>query len=157
MSGSGASGDRGPQHDALAVFLGEWRAEGVSYVYDQDGPDAPGIGLPWVGEQISRWHAGDYFVIQDDRARVGGEVWDTLSVLGVHPEADAYIARAFGHRGALRNYVITRTDATWRFWGEDERASIVFSDGDAKQTIVWEHKRGGLWRPLHERVAVRVD
>lgn len=142
---------RGSQHDALAVFVGEWRAEGTSYA------EPGGAGAPWAGEHIARWHADKYFVVQDERARVGGEILDTLSVLGVYPDTSAYLARTFEAHGVQRNYVITRQDATWRFWADEIRASIVFSDDNRKQTILWEQMRDGEWLPLCERVAVRVD
>lgn len=150
MSISSVNLGRGPEHDALAAFLGEWRAEGTAYA---DG----GEGVPWTGEHIARWHGGEYFVVQEERARVGGEVVDTLSVLGVYPETSAYLARSFETGGAQRNYVITRQGPTWRFWADEARASITFSDDHRKQTIVWECQRDGEWMPLCERVAVRVD
>jgi hypothetical protein len=42
-------------------------------------------------------------MIQDERAKVGGETFDTLSVMGVDVETGDYFARTFENRGFCRN------------------------------------------------------
>jgi hypothetical protein len=38
---------RGPEHQKLSVFLGDWKAEGTSYGgTDQSGPDKKANGVP---------------------------------------------------------------------------------------------------------------
>jgi hypothetical protein len=158
MSDNSPSPARGPMHDALAVFLGEWRAQGTSYGYtDQSGPDPRANGVPWTSHHTGRWHTGQYFLIQDERARPGGEVFDTLSIMGVDPDTSAYFARCFENHGYYRHYVVTRDGVTWQLSGEHERASITFSDNDRTQTIVWEWRPQGKWLPLCERIATRED
>lgn len=150
--------DRGPMHDALAVFLGEWRAQGTSYGYtDQGGSDPRANGVPWTSQHTGRWHTGEYFLIQDERARPGGDVFDTLSIMGVDPETGSYFARCFENHGYYRNYAVTREGATWQLSGKLERASIVFSENNRKQTISWEWRPKGEWLPLCDRIAQRVD
>lgn len=64
---------RGPEHDALSAFLGEWQAEGTSFGgTDQSGPDPRANGIPWASTHSTRWHAGKFFLIQDERAHIGG-------------------------------------------------------------------------------------
>ena len=47
---------RGPMHDALSVFLGEWRAEGISFGgTDQSGADPKANGVRGL---VSIPHAG---------------------------------------------------------------------------------------------------
>ena len=78
---------RGEQHDALAMFLGRWRAEGTSYGSpEQSESDPKRAGEPWVSTHTGTWHTGKFFLIQDERAHVGGQPFDTLSVLdaGTH-------------------------------------------------------------------------
>jgi hypothetical protein len=73
---------RGPEHERLAVFLGDWRAEGTSYGgTDQAGDDPRENGVPWTSTHTGRWHTGEFFLIQDERARPGGDVFDTLSIM----------------------------------------------------------------------------
>lgn len=121
---------RTAMHEALSVFLGEWKAEGTSYGdTDQSGgdPRAP-----------------------------GGEVFDTLSIMGVDPQTGAYFARAFENHGFYRDYPVTREGKVWAFNGQTERATITFSDEDRTQPIVWEWKPDGAWLPLCDRVATRL-
>jgi len=148
---------RGSAHEALSVFLGEWRAEGMSFGgTDQSGADPKANGVPWVSNHTARWHTGDFFLIQDERAQIGGATFDTLSVMGVEPGGEDYFARTFENHGFYRHYGLSVDDRTWLLEGETERARTVFdADGDT-QTITWEWLRDGAWLPLCDRVAKRV-
>jgi hypothetical protein len=149
---------RGPEHDLLAVFLGDWRAEGTSYGgTDQTGEDPKQNGVPWTSRHTGRWHTGEFFLIQNERALPGGEVFDTLSVMGVDPATGRFFARCFENHGFYRHYDVSVDGACWTVSGEFERATITFSDDNGTQTIVWEWKRDGRWLPLCDRVATRTD
>ena len=142
--------------DALSVFLGEWRAEGTSFGgTDQSGADPRANGVPWVSTHTARWHTGEFFLRQDERARIDGKVFDTLSVMGVDPSDKAYIARTFENHGFYRHYALTLDDRTWLLKGETERARTVFDADGNTQTITWEWLRDGKWLPLCDRVATR--
>ena len=143
-------------HDALSVFLGEWRAEGTSFGgTDQSGIDPKANGVPWVSTHTARWHTGDFFLIQDERARIDGSAFDTLSVMGV--ETGGHFARTFENHGFYRHYALSVDDRTWLLKGETERARTVFDADGNTQTITWEWLRDGKWLPLCDRVATRVD
>ena len=61
---------RSNAHDALSVFLGKWRAEGMSFGgFDQMGADPKANGAPWVSTHNTHCHTGDFFLIQNERAR----------------------------------------------------------------------------------------
>src|SRR5688572_7781173 len=61
---------REEHHRALDVFLGKWRAEGTSYGSpDQDEREPKGNGVPWQSTHEGRWHTGDFFLVQDEKAR----------------------------------------------------------------------------------------
>jgi len=145
-------------HDALAVFLGDWKAEGTSFGgTGQSGDDPRANGVPWISEHGGRWHTGGFFLIQDEKARVGGAVFDTLSVMGVDPETGECFARGFENHGFQRLYRVARQGNVWTLTGETERATITFSDDGRTQTIAWEWKPDGEWLPLCDRVATRID
>ena len=149
---------RGSTHDALSVFLGDWRAEGTSYGgTDQSGVDSKANGVPWISTHTTRWHTGDFFLIQDERAKIGGAPFDTLSVLGVETGAKSYVARTFENHGFYRHYGLSVDGRTWLLEGETERARTVFDMDGNTQTITWEWLREGKWLPLCDRVARRVD
>ena len=154
----GVTPKRGPEHDVLAVFLGNWTAKGTSYGgTDQSGPDPKANGVPWTSTHVGRWHTGEFFLIQDEKARPAGDVFDTLSVMGVDPETGKYFAAAFENHGFFRRYDVTVNGRVWTISGKTERATIEFSPDDRTQTIVWEWKPEGRWLPLCARVAVRTD
>ena len=160
MSAKGAETPpkRGPEHDALAVFLGNWKADGTSYGgADQSGTNPKAHGVPWTSTHVGRWHTGKFFLIQDEMARPGGAVFDTLSVMGVDSKTGGYFARTFENHGFYRHYDVTANGPVWKIAGETERATIEFSTDNRTQAIVWEWKPGDKWLPLCDRVAVRTD
>lgn len=145
----------GPVQEALSVFLGEWRAEGTSFGgTDQSGP-ARANGIPWVSTHSTRWHSGEFFLVQDEHAELAGKPFDTLSVFGVEP-GGALIDWTFDNNGFYRHYTLAVEGRTWLLTGETERATTLFSaDGNA-QTISWEWLRDGAWLPLCDRIASRI-
>lgn len=46
---------------------------------------------------------------------------------------------------------------TWTCDGEQERATITFSDDGHTQTHHWEYRPEGDWITLCDRVATRID
>jgi hypothetical protein len=150
---------RNAQHEALAVFLGRWRAEGTSFGgTDQSGDDPRANGERWDSSHEARWHTGEFFLIQDERACIGGnQVFDTISILGVDAESGGYFAQSFENHGFERRYKLTRDGNRWTLTGEHERATITFQDGGRTQVIAWEWKPKGEWLPLCDRTARRID
>jgi hypothetical protein len=146
---------RGARQEALAVFIGHWKAEGTSYGGDAQSKSNPHAGAaPWSSIHTARWHSGEFFLIQDERAN---GPFDTLSVMGVDAETGKYFANTIENHGFSRRYDVEVDGDTWTFTGASERARYVFSDGGKKQTISWEWKPRGEWLPLCERVAVKVS
>lgn len=159
MADSGAETPpvRGLEHEALAVFFGEWQAEGTSFGgTDQSGPDPKANGIPWVSTHSARWHSGKFFLIQDERARLGGKPFDTLNLIGEGPGGGLFV-RTFDNNGYYRHYALSVEDRTWLLTGETERAKTIFSPDGNTQTITWEWLRDGKWLPLCDRIASRID
>jgi hypothetical protein len=149
--------ERSERHEALAIFLGRWGAEGTSYGgTDQSGDDPRANGEPWISTHEGRWHTGEFFLIQDEKALVGGAVFDTISVMGIDPRTDEYFAQTFENHGFERRYKVSREGSRWTFSGEHERATITFKDSDRTQDIIWEWKPADKWLPLCDRVARRT-
>lgn len=149
---------RDAKHEALSIFLGEWQAQGISYGgTEQPSDDPKGNGVPWTSTHTGRWYTGEFFLVQDEQARPGGEVFDTLSVTGVDPQTGNYFARSFENHGFYRHYDVSVVGNVWTFSGEHERARIEFSEDNQKQMITWEWKPKGQWLPLCDRTATRID
>lgn len=148
---------RGRAQDALSVFLGEWRAEGMSFGgTDQSGADPKANGVPWLSTHTSRWHTGGFFLIQDERALIGGTVFDTMTILGAEPDTGDHFARSFENHGFYRHYRLSVDGNIWVLAGKTERARTEFDADGTRQTITWEWLRDGKWLPLCDRVARRV-
>ena len=149
---------RGRAQDALSVFLGEWRAEGMSFGgTDQSGADPKANGVPWLSTHTSRWHTGGFFLIQDERALIGGTVFDTMTILGAEPDTGDHFARSFENHGFYRHYRVERDGDKWTLSGDTERATITFKDEGRTQVLVWEWKRNGAWLPLCDRTASKIE
>ena len=143
-----------PPHQ-LKVFLGDWHAEGTSYGGDEQSVDNPHTSpTPWTSIHTARWHSGDYFIVQDERAN---GPFDTLSLLGWDAEAERYFARTIENHGFARDYTMTVDGRTWTLSGDQERATFRFSEDGRTQEISWEWKPGGEWLPLCDRTAHRID
>ena len=148
---------RGVQHDALAVFLGRWRAEGTSYGSPNQSDDDPkGAPEPWRSTCTGTWHSGEFFLIQDERVMIGANPFDTLSVMGVD-EDGSYFARSFENHGFYRHYRVERDGDKWTLSGDTERATITFKDEGKTQVLVWEWKREEAWLPLCDRTASKIE
>ena len=148
---------RSAQHDALRVFLGEWRASGQSFGDPGQRKDRPREKVtPWTSTHTGRWYSGEFFLIQDERAQVGGP-FDTLSILGWDDAAGRYFARSFENHGYSRDYAVERQGRVWTFSGDHERARIELSEDGRTQTIAWEWRPEDGWLPLCDRVATKVD
>lgn len=148
---------RSSHHDALNVFVGQWRAEGTSYGGTDQSGDPKANGEPWVSTHETRWHTGSFFLIDDERAKIAGRPFDTHAVLGIDAETGEYFVRTFENHGYYRDYRLNVDGRTWSLSGESERARIEFSPDGRTQMITWEWKRGGKWLPLCDRTATKID
>ena len=146
------------KHEALAVFMGRWRAEGKSYGSpNQPAEDPKSAPEPWVSTHAGRWHAGEFFLIQDEQATSGANPLNTLSVMGVDAKTGSYFARCFENHGYYRRYDVAVDGRVWTLTGETERERIEFSADGRTQTITWEWRPKDRWLPLCDRVARRED
>ncbi|WP_144720401.1 DUF1579 family protein [Agrococcus jejuensis] len=135
------------EHERLQAFIGDWWAEGTAYGADRQGS-------PWRSVHSARWHTGDRFVVQDERAN---GPFDTLSFLGWDRERETYFSWSVENHGFHREYLVTVDGDVWTFTGEQERATIAFTDDGRTQTHHWEFRPEGEWVALCDRVAHRVD
>jgi hypothetical protein len=129
---------RGPEHEALAIFLGRWTATGTSFGLPKNPTDGPRSNAePWKSTLTASWYSGKFFLIDAKTGR--------------------YVARSFENHGFCREYDVARSGRTWILSGDTERARVEFSADARTQTITWEWKPEERWLPLCDRVAVRED
>lgn len=148
---------RNAKHEALAVFLGKWAAHGTSFGgTDQTGEDPKAKGQAWMSTHEAAWHTGRFFIIQDERADIAGDQFDTLSIIGVDDDG-SYFSRSVENHGFYRKYKVTCEGDRWKFDGATERATVAFEHDGKRQVWIWEWKPDEAWLPLCDRVAERVD
>lgn len=135
------------EHKALAIFIGDWSAEGTAYGADRQGS-------PWRSVHSACWHSGEFFVVQDERAN---GPFDTRSFLGWDQDRGTYFSWSVENHGFAREYLVAVDGDVWTFAGDQERATITFSDDGRKQTHHWEFRPEGDWITLCDRIATRVD
>lgn len=135
------------EHAALGVFLGDWSADGTAYGSDREGSD-------WRSIHTARWHTGEQFIIQDERAN---GPFETMSFLGWDPERETYFSWSIENHGFSREYLVTVDGHVWTLAGDEERATVTFSDDGTTQTHHWEFRPDGEWVTLCDRVATRVN
>jgi hypothetical protein len=149
---------RSKLHDALEIFVGQWRAEGMSYGSPHQSIAHPKADAqPWKSTHTAQWHSGRFFLLLDEKAHVGPDPFETFGVMGVDAQTGRLFARCFENRGFERRYEVSVDGRRWTFDGATERAVIDFSADGRTQRIVWEWKPRGRWLPLCERTAVRED
>lgn len=154
----GAPPVHGPQQERLAAFVGRWHAEGLSFGRNQDRAEPRRNSEAWVSEEVTHWHAGNFFVIQEETARTGDEPLITHSVIGVDAGSGEFFATTVENHGHSRRYAVTNDGPKWTFLGDTERARIEFSDDGRTQNVAWEWRPSGdEWLPLCERTNRRAE
>ena len=148
---------RGPLHEALEAFVGEWQAEGWSYGNLPQDPEHPKAKRQaWRSTSHVGWHTGRFFLIEDERCMLDGQApFDTHSVRGVDAGGRLFAA-CFENHGFERRYELTVQGRVWTWTGAHERARVEFSVDGHRQTVVWEWKPKDRWLPLCDREAVKV-
>ena len=121
---------RSADHEALNVFLGDWRAHGASFGNTDLSDVARVDGEPWSSIHTAHWHTGSFFMVQDERATIAGRPFDTLSIIGVDLQSGGYFVRSIENHGYYRHYGLTRDGDTGAIDGVTERATIDFADGN---------------------------
>jgi hypothetical protein len=149
---------RSQLHEALEMFVGQWRAEGLSYGSPHQSIANPkGDVQRWKSTHTAHWHTGRFFLLLDEKAYVGADPIETMGVMGVDGSTGRLFARCFDNRGHERRYELNVDGRRWTFDGAAERALIDFSADGRTQRIVWEWNPRGRWLPWCERTAVRAD
>jgi hypothetical protein len=150
---------RGPAHERLGVFVGRWHAEGMSYGGPDQDPEAPRArGVPWISGELTEWHPGGFFIVQDEDATIGSQSLITHAMIGWNAGAGHYVAHAIENHGFYRRHIVRNHGAIWTFTASTERATVEFSDDGERQSVLWEWRPSGeTWLPLCERTNVRVD
>jgi hypothetical protein len=134
-----AKPQRGPEHEKLAVFLGDWRGKGTG-----------GAGSEMTTLESYDWIEGKFFLLTHFDQKVGEASHIGVGTIGYDAESGTYWMGMADNLGYARDYEVRdEGGGVWRFLGDRERATLTFR-GD-RMNVRWEHRPdGGDWAPLCE-------
>lgn len=136
-----ASPRPGPEHRALAPFVGVWSTAG------QVLATASSPAQEIAGTDAYEWIPGGFFLLHTVDVRIGGERAQALEVIGWDAANDAYFMRSFDSQGNEEVMRATLRDGTWTFLGSESRFSGGFGDGGRTLSGRWERRQDGQWLP----------
>ena len=144
---------RGPEHEALAAWVGRWVNQG--HTINDDG----GLGLPITTSDIYEWAPGGFFVVHSAYGRVGDMGAGGVEIIGYDDAAGGYRSHLYDSFG---NVVVSRLTAdgdTWIYHGDTTRATVVFSDRHHVQTVLHERTADGgtTWVPSMRVMLHKID
>jgi hypothetical protein len=128
--------------ERLDAFIGEWSV-------DASFPDAPPTGV--AGRTEFEWVLGGQFLVQRSDLP-HPDAPDSLAIIGVDPEGEAYSQHYFDSRGVARVYAMTFSDGVWKLLRDSpdftplnfsQRFTGTFSDDGKTIKGRWELSRDG--------------
>jgi hypothetical protein len=131
----------GPEHQALAPFVGRWATSG-QVLASESGP-----AQEIVGVDEYQWFPGGFFLRHRVDVRIGGERVQALEIIGWDAERGAYFMRSFDSQGSAGLMHATVRDGTWTFEADTERFTGTFGDGGNTLSGRWERCEGERWLP----------
>lgn len=142
---------RGPEHERLEAFLGDWHLEGKNL----EGADEH-AGTTVTGTQKAEWLPGQFFLMQREEVDFGKSSHQTTWITQWDAVRKRYVVQFFDSLGYTRTYDMMVDGSTWRFEGLRERGTITFDDDGNSFRGTWERFTQRRWVPLCEYRATRV-
>jgi hypothetical protein len=141
---------RGPAHERLEAFVGNWKIEG------RNGEGAGRAANTRVtGHESYEWLPGRFFLVYRWDRQFGDTQHTGIAIIAYDESRNAYTARFFDNLGYARIYDATVRDRVLTLTGAQERASISVSGGI--MMTHWERTSDGVhWRPLCDLTGTNV-
>jgi len=143
---------RGPEHDALAAWVGRWINRG--HVINADGS----AGLEITTSDVYEWVPGGHFLMHTAYGRMGDFGGGGVEIIGYDAAREEYTSHLFD---SLGNVVVSRLVAhgnTWTYHGETTRSTVHFSTDHHVQTVIHERTDdGSTYTPSMRVTLVKVD
>jgi hypothetical protein len=141
----------------LDAFIGEWSIEAAF-------PLAPPTGV--VGRAVFEWTLGGQFLVQ--RSEVPHpDAPDSVAIVGLEPDSEAYSQHYFDSRGVVRVYAMTFSDGVWKLLRDSpdfsplafsQRFTGTFSDDGNTIDGRWESSRdGSSWEHDFDLTYTKVE
>ena len=141
-----------PSLKELNIFTGEWNVEG------RNADDAPFIaGAKIQGTESYEWLEGNFFLVYKWSRHFGSSEHSGIGLIGYDKSAHGIVVNNYDNLGFMRRYNLSFEDNSWKFFGENERAILKFSDDRKSFAEKWEILRDASeWKLLCELKATRI-
>jgi len=136
----------------LQIFVGRWKVLGKNF------PAAPGAaGMMVQGEDNYAWMNGNYFVVGSWQHLFLGGGHIGLSVMGFDEQKKRLFTRNFDNQGYERTYFFEIEGNTWKYLGDQERATRIYMHEGRTFEEHWEMKdQNGQWIPLCDMNGTKI-
>lgn len=115
----------------FSVFIGTWNTTGHVFAVGH----SPSTDL--VATDTYLWLPGQYFILHEADARLGGAVARSIEVMGYDSERRIHVSRSYDDQGKSEDFVLELRGRRWSIIGATVRFNGSF---DASRNHL-----GGLW------------
>ena len=130
------------KHRALSVFAGKWITQGTIRATDDAAPSEM--------RAIDRyeWLPGGFFMLHKADALIGGNVSQSIEVIGYDAKQACYVTRSYDDQGKSDGFTARLNGRAWSVDGEKVRFRGAFDVGGSFLAGTWEQRSGrGRWSP----------
>lgn len=139
--------------EQLIMFAGSWTVEGENLAGAPIGADTR-----LIGNVTYEWLPGNYFMVCRWNRHFGDATHIGIGVIGYKPDTNEFSTDNYDNLGDARTYTITAEQRTWKFTGDNERATMKFSEDGKTFSEYWEISKDGIiWHPLCDMKGTRVE
>jgi hypothetical protein len=147
----GQGARRGPEHEALGVWVGRWINEG--HMIDDDG--SPGQAI--TTSDVYEWAPGGFFLVHSAYGGIGEFDVGGTEIIGYDETSGAYTSHFFDSQGNVTVSSLVARGDTWTYQGATTRSTVEFGDGHRVQTVLHERTDDGTtYRPAMKVTLVKV-
>lgn len=143
---------RGPQHQALEVWVGRWINNGHTINEDR----TPGLTI--TTSDVYEWVPGGFFVLHMAFGRAGEHSGGAVEIIGYEDATGTYTSHLYDSQGNVVVSSLVSNGGTWTYQGDTTRSTVEFSDDGRVQTVLHERTDDGVaYTPSMSVTLVKVD
>lgn len=149
---AGEARARGPQHQALEVWVGRWINNG--HTINEDG--TPGLTI--TTSDVYEWAPGGFFILHTAFGRAGEHSGGAVEIIGYDDATGTYTSHLYDSQGNVVVSSLVSNGGTWTYQGDTTRSTVEFSDDGRVQTVLHERTDDGVaYTPSMSVTLVKVD
>lgn len=128
----------------LQIFAGKWIVEGQNLSGALLAPNTEIAGV-----QTYDWLPGNFFLVGKWDRQFDNDEHIGIGIFGYDPTTQEFNLTNYDNMGFVRDYHVSFYRNIWKFNGEKERATIIFSSDGQTYIEDWEILKDNYsWQPL---------